>query len=194
MPQKSFVCFMEAASSLIWPLKAGAYDSVLWTTETPDVAQSYIPECGSKTFWSVSDYRKKETISPFFNREPTFDLQIAQIMGFDAKLCEGRGWMWNTQKAPTYGDVLDFLHNLGYTEALNTYGRYKLKTSMLNGKLEIFPANYKMPGKLFILTGKESLNLFDDSESEFHMMEPTYHRTALFRKLPKFGFDGIKNA
>ena len=167
----------------------------LWVAETPAIAQNYIPESGSLMLFSLPWSNKPEDhIWP----KDAQTIDMVRQMGFEPDIKEvdrtGRttSWWWKNEKVPSYGDMQRWIEkDLGYKPEEN--GMYRLKTTYDGGNTTILPANYRMPGKLYLLVGKDKLKLFDMAKNnEGDLMEPDYNKYDTFEKMKKAGYDGVR--
>lgn len=176
-------------------LRGGGYDDIVWTAEEPSVAQNYIAESGGTMYVSF-DGSPNDTVNLNFDSNKL----LLEHMGynldeFDIQLDQyGRVRSWRLPKdkpQPTNALLEDYVKNtLGYNE--KKYGSYPIKTKFINQKNTILPADYKSPGKLYMMIGKDQLKIYDLSDIEFDSQSPMYHNHALFQKLEDKGYDGFR--
>jgi len=91
------------------------------------------------------------------------------------------------------------LEKLGYTPE-HTYDSdhnfsWSIKVSTKGGKESILPAEYRHPGRLFIVTPQEDLKIYDltlGGSVEGDLTNVDYHQLEFFKKVEERGFDGIK--
>jgi hypothetical protein len=173
-------------------LHGGGYDDIVWTAESPSIAQNYISTGG---YHAVSKpWNLKEPIRP--TNHETFWMVVARNMGhnFDESTIEKdkydriqsyrlpEGW-------PTYQEAVDWIEGLGYND---DRGHYKIKSD-IDGK--ILPPTYKPQGELFLAVGKDKLRIFDMTEGgkkEGDLMELDYNKLDLFKALESKGYDGVR--
>lgn len=190
---KKHLLFHGTCEPIEGPLRGGGYDNVLWCAETPAVAQNYIPESGIVSYLcKPRSFRRKDILRP-----EGIWLNIAKQMGFEPEDLEYRGrdlvgWRWKGDNWPTWQSAIDYLENeLGYEAGSDDV--YALKTGFVDEVEVVFPADYKKKGQLFIIYGREKLNIFDlSANSEPDLSDPQYHYHKLFRALEHKGYDGIK--
>jgi hypothetical protein len=171
--------------------EARSLPGILWTAETPAIAQSYIPECGlTQIFSEIENYEKSNLFPPNKGIHQVILNQLGariEDISFDAQGCAvAFSILGNPIR---YQSVENYLTTLGYVPQ---QGRYRLKIGFRkNGEQCLLPAEYKTRGRLFILLGKENLNLFDMSRGESDLGNLQYNRTGLFQQLIDKGYDGV---
>jgi len=95
--------------------------------------------------------------------------------------------------------VNEKLAELGYepreVDSYRGSNSWKLKVEYNGGEEKVLPADYRHQGRLFIITPKENLKIFDYTAGgtrEASLLDPDYHKVELFRKVEEAGYDGIK--
>lgn len=189
----SDLLFHGTACEIVGELHGGGYDNVFWTAETPDIAQTYIPSCGIHVFVNKPpEYSLNDSIRP-----DGFWYDLALTLGYEAYDIEYKynfpcGWIWRDNKSPKIGDLYQYLINdLGYDRNADCL---EVKQSYTDDKkVHFYHADYEMPGSLYILKGKENLNIYDYTVGrEADLTDLDYHKLSLFRKVEAQGYDGIK--
>lgn len=187
--------FHGTCEEIVGALRPGGYDGVFWTADTPAVAQTYIPVSGGSTLASISKGRR--VIEP-----TTVTIAVAGALGIvpDAEY-DDRGcllsWCWRARDGASAelgtDQVLQYLEGLGYTlEDHNIAMRGWLKVRIAEGKDVILPADYKEPGRVFVLEPPSDLRLYDlVTGLEGDLTDLAYHKIDLFRQLESQGYDGI---
>ncbi|MCK9601154.1 MAG: hypothetical protein M0R06_19090, partial [Sphaerochaeta sp.] len=188
---KTDLLFHATGEDIEGDLRGGGYDGILWTAETPSISQTYIPESGSRVVLSMPDHRLSD---PFVPDHPT-KIALLKQMGFhpDVEEVNGRVTSWGYapgEKMVKTSDVKEYIEKtLGYKP--NEYGAYDLKLKSEEDGERVMPAEYKLPGKLFIFKGKKALNLFDMSTGESDLTDLQYHNIEAFKKAQEAGYDGV---
>src|SRR5690606_31266806 len=90
---------------------------------------------------------------------------------------------------PMVSDAIDTLNALGYTPDENDI--YRIKCVTKENDREIMPASYREPGRLYILKGRENLNLLDISKGESDGLDLQYNDFGSFAKAREAGYDGV---
>lgn len=175
------------------PLTTGAYDDVLWTSDSPVIAQSYIPNAGLSMYMHRPlDYKMKDRVWP---QEHSGWYELAkQMSGLDCFDIEHRHGQVDSFRAPkdwpTYGDCWAFLtsqNGLGYEDqdTLEVSQRHE------DGVYRSMPANYQLPGQLFVTLADriEFRDLRVSDEPDLLVSE--YHNTGLFKNAWEKGVEGI---
>lgn len=171
--------------------KSFSHGGILWVAESPSVAQNYIPESGSSVLISLPSYKKSDRFPP----NQGMNSALLEQMGFSIQDMDpvynhfGQAQSFRIlPNHPRYGDVVKFIENLGYVFSDDTCW---LKC---NSEGRVVRADYKIPGTLFILSGKNRLKILDLTQgtNEDDLMDPTYNRFDLFQKAKKAGYDGVR--
>lgn len=176
-------------------LKPGAYDAVLWTADTPAIAQAYIP-CAGMTTWIPVDML----------RLPSKDPQVQHVqhaIGIFYDLDEvrwdrrGRPQSWSMPRGagriPSAEELNTRLQRIGF-EPQQGHGQWALY------EFEFMRDQLLRPGRcatgtLYIGTVQSPLRIFDMTlrgEVEHDLMNPQYHALPEFRALEERGYDGIR--
>lgn len=194
----------EAAANLLFhgtvepfdgPLVASCWEGLRWFAETPEVAQSYCPESGSEALKTFASYALDDHLVPHHD----LDERIMGLMGFDVASMEAErdprtGRMVSYRLLPghpTNRDALTFLESMGYV--FEGESRW-LKTRCLDGGgYEIMPADWIMPGRLFVCERPRGLRLYDlQSIAEGGLSGRQWMRTDVFEEVSASGrWDGI---
>ncbi len=175
------------------PLTTGGYDDVLWTSDNPVIAQTYIPNSGIAMYMHrPASYRMNERVRP---QEHSGWNELAKQMSgqecFDIEYRNGDVSSWRVPSDwPTYGDCWAFLtskNGLGYPD------KEMIEVSQ-SGKADgwkFMPATYQLPGLLFITLG-DPKNFSDLRTSEEpDLMSVDYHQTSAFQAAWKAGKFGV---
>jgi len=197
---KKDILFHGTCEKIEGPLRGGGYDGVLWTSRSPDVSQSYIPTSGMSVQYSKPSNFSMDDYASFYYAD-SFDLKIARLIGYEVSDIE----IDSTQKIISYmikkdgeyasiprqRDIYNFIKNtLGY-DVDNNDDVEILMGHDENGVEEFYPADYSMPGELYIFSGAKELNLFDMSTGEGDLMDVQYHSVDKFKELATEGYDGV---
>jgi len=195
-------------------LKIGGYDKILWLAETPAIAQAYIPRAGSHTVISPGDLAK-----PLYNAYPSkknYDDSLRKLQRdlgiiYDYTKVEwqpnGRAQSWPLPKKKDGSswdhiiepeEVAELLEKAGFVPLNpNSAPRWRQYEFLMHGMKDYFPPGETATGRLFIVTVKHPLKIFDmtfSGEVEGDLMNPQYHKIGTFRKLEEKNFDGVKIA
>lgn len=178
------------------PLKPGGYDGVIWTADTPSVAQTYIPENGVETLLYYQDFYADDYIRPAL-QDPWWKV-VARMMGADIEACDatydhmGIATSWKRVGGhPTYREARSFVESMGYQFNCDNNNVW-IKTTYEDDQEILLPADFKRQGRLFILLKDSGLNFLDlRDSSEGDLLSPDYHRIPEFRKAEADGYDGV---
>jgi hypothetical protein len=164
------------------PLMPGGYDNVLWTSDSPVIAQSYIPNSGITMYMSrPSSYRMTDRVRP---QEHSGWNELAKQMSgqecFDIAYQHGEVSSWRVPSDwPTYGDCWAFLtsqNGLGYPDEETI----EVSQSGSAEGWKFMPATYQLPGHLFVTLGDPE-NFSDLRQSdEPDLTSVEYHQTEAF--------------
>lgn len=186
---RSKLLFHGTSEEIIGPLIGGSYDGVFWTAEDSATAQNYIPEAEITLLISASYWRNEDIVRPEENIYP-----LTLQMGYTADISydeyeEVRSWHWYPKNV-LWGDIFRYIEELGYKEE---NGIYQVKSGFEDGKWVYRTANYKMPGQLFIISGRENLKIFDYAgDEDGSLLDPQYHHLRTFKQAAAAGYDAIK--
>ena len=185
--------FHGTCEPIVGVLHVGGYDKILWTAETSAVAQAYIPESGVETLTALR-IGHQEIHRP---KKDPFWMGVYRQMGIwwraDTQwdhLDRATSWAWEGNRQVYDDDIAAFFESLGYRGEGSYYVNYRLKTKFHKGDDIILPADYLMPGTLFIINGKSQLKLYDHS-GVGDLTEPAYHHLKTFREAEEAGYDGV---
>lgn len=170
-------------------LRGGGYDNMLWTANRPDIAQTYIPESGATiTYYPPkTEYDKNNRVRMYYS--DGLEIEIMKMMGYEINIeadnfrkiqsysIKKDGEYFET---PTNSMLWDFLQKELKYEMFDYQEYIKLKIGQGS---QILPADYKMPGELYVMFGAENLNLYDISTGESDLLDLQYHKLELFEKL-----------
>lgn len=187
-------------------LHGGFFDKILWTAEDSGIAQMYIPTSGAVMYCSAESIAR-----------PNKDSSIQQIqkklgIEYDYSTVE-----WNRDRAESYKNAPiweDPSEEQNWSKT-NEFKRTYIKTKMKevlgyepwnedHGDLsfavyfnldELMPADYKMKGRLFIITVEADLKIYDmtmGKKIEGDLGDLDYYKIGEFEKLEKKGFDGVR--
>lgn len=188
---KEDLLFHGSGEPIDGPLVARSWGGILWVGETPDVAQNYIPTSGSSIIVHIPTYKDNFTFRP----DKGFNLDLLNLMGYYPKdikwdhIGQAISYSVDGKGLPTHREVRNYVENvLGYKKDRN--GAYHIREDD-NGN--IAPASYKLKGTLFIIIGKSKLKLYDmtGGTNDDDLMDPTYNKIHLFKRIEKEGYDGV---
>lgn len=186
-------------------LRHGGFDGILWTTDSSAIAQTYIPVAGGTLYTnskyliapsqieSITDFQKKKLGIEYSN--VTFERGRAQSwrevrMPIERKENEG---YYDFEKR-LLDHINSTMENMGYKPSKNSYGNDKSWELKQNGN-KIMPADYRKRGRLFILSPKRDLKLFDmtaGEELEHDLTDKQYLELSKFERIKRAGYDGVK--
>lgn len=184
--------FHGTAEPMEGALRGGAFDSLVWTAPNPDIAQCYLPASGVRTWASVPDeWKRDDPVRPDKGLATT----VLRQMGVEIREVEhdatGQAQRWVFDRRVTEGDFARYLEvELGYRPI--NHRHYELKLHYDEAGEHVMPADYRMPGRLYILTPPEDLRILDLAEALDGDI-PTYdvEKLPLLRQARKRGFDAV---
>lgn len=193
-------------------LHGGGYDGIVWTTDTSAISQTYIPQSGASVYISA------EHISAPSDDPMVQDIQKKIGIVFDYSEVEWdkhRASSW--RPAPVFADIDndDVTSWFDKQKKKNDYVTDKIKSELgyvpkemgyhdndLNYTFVVkttgntaLPSDYRMKGRLFVITPKEDLSVYDmtyGGKIEGDLTDPDYKKVGFFDKLKKSGYDGVK--
>lgn len=175
------------------PLRPGG-DGLLWMSDSPAIAQQYIPAAGLEIMCSrPSPYEMDNRVRP--DRESVLYRIACGLAGRTVEDVEfdqyGRLLSWGIPDGwPTYRQVTDHVETvLGYAPADS--GCYWLRAAVEDGAERVMPADWTMPGTLFVALA-DGLRLKDirqGEESDLTLYE--HNNLCGFRQAAEEGYDGV---
>lgn len=182
--------FHGTCESIIGNLKPGG-DGLFWMAESPAIAQSYIPESGSYLMFPVYELSKNQTIVPDKGFNYSILCQMGYASDYKVKWENDRAISWTTTKSVKNNEVKDYIEKtLGYEPKNNMY-KIRFSTNK-DGTYNILKYNEKKQGSLYIMLGKEKLQIKDLTEMGFDLTNPAYLQFNLFSKIEQQGYDGVR--
>lgn len=172
------------------------YDGILWTAFFSTVAQTYIPESYGTVYLNEIDYWLNESVKP-----EGIIIPIAEKFGYNVEIHKTKynrpfSWTWfkNNKSVVFTRKELKYLieKKLGY-KAKNKM--YEMKIGYVNGKLIVYPSNYKIKGRLYILTLKkgQELKIYNYGKGrDIDFNDPECKHFKIFEMAKKQGYDGVK--
>ena len=185
------------------PPRPSGFDGCFWLAEHPTVAQCYIPDSGGKTLLAVDSFEMGNLVRPSVadrdrDRSPTGLYAAALQLGFPAaKEPEYDTWgncrSWGCPEGyPRYADIVRRLVAMGYPYTEGRGFSAWVKTRRIGDREEFMPADYRMPGRLFIVKGVGGLKLKDLSDGrESDLTDPDHLKLKAFRQAEAEGYDGV---
>lgn len=179
-------------------LGTGSYDQVLWTSDSPAIAQTYIPTAG------LTIYAGPEALAGPLDHPVSGSLaEVQKAIGIDYQYGSPYGPIYDRygratsysvpvgwDHFPTAEEVEQRLAVFGITRE-HHWRPFELRIS--EGRL--LKTGEFAWGRLLAGTAQEDLTLFDNTlggERESDLMNVEYHQIGLFRWAEQQGYDGIK--
>lgn len=184
--------FHGTAETFELPPRPGGYDNVLWTAESPAIAQTYIPRAGITTYGNAeASWIMADRVRPLEN---SFWYLVVRNMGFEAtevhKSPSGELLSWRLPEGyPSYAEAREWLEGLGYRRS--TAGIYEVSIELTTGVDKIRPAAWRKQGRLLFAEnpGLRLLDLVQGRESDLQDLD--YHKIEAFREAEAAGYDGV---
>lgn len=173
-------------------LNTGGYDDVLWLAYTPDIGQAYIPYARPKKFhterlgkpaWSKEDREMQQALGIHYDYDNVkWDTMMPTSWSAPKK---NDGGYWDRSTFPP--EVIDDM----MTQAGHEPDERYVSRNKKYGR-EFVVGKDNKEGRLFIITVKEDLRVFDYAQGrESDLQDIDYHNIPLFRKLEEQGYDGV---
>jgi hypothetical protein len=183
------------------PLKPNSFENILWTALTPDVAQNYIPEAGIKAHISF-DMAFETSLNEAFRPDKGFNQALYEMLGYDLGSMQikydqrGRATSFasvdkNGKQRLTKREAAHALTEIGYPYSRETPAHW-IKTTYIDRKETILPADHKNIGTLVLIHPRANLNIYDITDLGGDLTNPQYHKRDLFFNLQESGYDGVK--
>ncbi len=191
----SMLLFHGTGDEIQGNLDAVSQGEILWTAESPAVAQNYIFESGIIAYFSVNRNPKD-----YVDLNSRYAIVLLEQMGYDIKEFDiqydefnrVKSWKFPKNKPEPTNELLEkyLQNNLKYVKGRGN--TYNLKVEYKDGNPVVLPADYKSPGKLYMMIGRNKLNIYDQSNFEFDNQDPNYSQFSFFEMLRKKGYDGFR--
>ena len=173
--------------------KKSSHDGItVWTAESPEIAQNYIPKSGSSQSIKIYPDELKKEITPS-DTDTIKKLSGAKFKNVEYyKYPTGEDNIsspksWETVKKATMGDVKNNLKEMGYKP--DSDGFYDI---IFDNEGNIASPEYSMPSELYIFKGKNKLKLKDIRTSrEGDLMDVDYNKFDDIKKAESEGYDGV---
>jgi len=184
----------------------GGGDGVLWFADSSVIAQNYIPKSAGMVLYCAELWNQDYTVAPPRQQfGDSVEFTVATQMGHRLKYAtyDGTGalrsWAWEGA-SPTRNAVREYITSeLGYL--LDEYtGNCWISWKAISAPTEVggvkvwrqlLPADYRMPGRLFVIQSKKGWNLLDVSTGEGDLCDPDYRKYDLFERAARGGYDGV---
>lgn len=197
-------------------LRGGGYDNIVWTTQEPVISQTYIPISGSRIHGvKTSQFNKPSKDAYITNMQKEMGIEFSDVSwawrnGFDSPSYKRRGNQfkdiydkyenkeisWSDVEKTILGKINEYIEkNYHYKpNRPDSYGNDHSWTFKLDGD-KIMPDDYKMKGRLYVLTLEQDLKIFDNTYGgaiEGDLTNLEYHQLDNFIKMAEAGYDGVK--
>ncbi|AOG03040.1 hypothetical protein BSY19_4719 (plasmid) [Bosea sp. RAC05] len=175
------------------PPTGGGYDGMVWTAESPFIAQTYIPVAGLEAYVSAPDgWRLADGIRPgrgsFWMDFAVDKLGLAyEDVDWDPH-GDARSWSFKKGCRVTYGEAFEALRAMGY---VFTNDLAAVRQQTIAGKVVTMPADWSIPGRLLICVRDPAWKLLDISTGESDLTQLQYHDVDRFRDAESAGYDGV---
>ena len=178
--------FHGTCENIEGPIRGGAYDGVFWTAPKPSLAQAYIPRSGITSFvHRPADHERADRIEPSKWRSHALQWALEKagvtIEDLDVTWNGQRAWSWTIPNGwPTLGEYDDFIQGLEYRVSPRFPDTYEVsQVSNADGRLEIMPADWRLPGHLLILL-PDGLDIREPDWSEDGLGYTSHNRVGDF--------------
>lgn len=172
-------------------IDGGGYDGMVWTTNSPAIAQTYIPLSGIEAMVSAPDrFGLDQGIRPdkhgFW---PAFAAQACGLEHADIEWSQhGQAMSWGFKKHVTYREAVAALETLGYDLSS---GPIWVSQQIVDGRTLTMPADWRMPGRLLFCKMDPTWRWLDVSRGESDLTDLQYHAHDVFERAASEGYDGV---
>ena len=189
---KKRISFHGTGEQIKGKIRVGGYDEIFWTTDTPQIAQTYISDFSTKTFSQHSNYELEESIHPFNSSQ----VDVLNLLGYEIIGKKNNYGGYDSYHLEKNGErCKEFPKKIELQKLFFKYN-YFAKDNMFkikfNDNNEIVNNNERRNGHLCIIKTKSDLNIKDISTGEGDLMDVQYHNLEEFKSLNRKGYDGIK--
>jgi len=171
-------------------------EKVLWTTDCPKTAATYIPEAAGKTGISLRNLQENPQPDDGILSDILFQMGI-EVTIYDREyqlpqkphniprnVITGEKWgrptSWTFSQPVKSQDILSFLKTLGYDTQEDFLW---LKTTYKHGKHIILPKNHKFTGSLVTFYPKTTLKGVSFANGEGDLLDPQHRKIQQYRKI-----------
>jgi hypothetical protein len=171
-------------------------DGVLWFSDSPAIAQLYIPCSGISMFASVSSlsrpadsgHRSTQALQKFIGIDYDYD-----SMEFDSI---GRPRSWSMPagfaRSPTKEEVMEMLRAAGFELKGGTWDpQVEVNMTLSGGEYRVIPPGECREGRLFVARPRRDMRIYVMSRGEGDLTDVQYNEFDFFEELERRGFDGL---
>ncbi|CAH1691580.1 conserved hypothetical protein [Hyphomicrobiales bacterium] len=172
-------------------IDGGGYDGMVWTTNSPAIAQTYIPVSGIEAMVSAPDrFGLDQGIRPDESRFwPAFAMQECGLEFGDIEWSpHGQAMSWAFKKHVTYREAVAALESLGYDLSA---GPIWVSQQIIDGRTLTMPADWRMPGRLLFCRMDPNWRWLDISRGDSDLTDLQYHAHEAFDRAVVEGYDGV---
>jgi len=169
-------------------LHGGGYDDMIWFSDSPKIAQLYIPTAGITMYLGADSIARP-------NKNPDVQ-ELQKQIGIEYDYSEVE---WDGQRAksyynpkgwktlPTEEDVERLMKEKGFGSRQHSSDPFLVHVD--DGK--ILKENEAQEGRLFIAKVKEPLTLWRKAKGDGDLTDVQYHDLSGFKKMKEKGLDGV---
>ncbi|BCB22403.1 hypothetical protein [Bosea sp. ANAM02] len=172
-------------------IDGGGYDGMVWTTDSPAIAQTYIPLSGIEAMVSAPDrFGLDQGIRPSKNGYwAAFAEQTCGLKHCDIDWSpHGDARSWGFEKHVTYREAVAALEALGYDLS---GGPIWVSQQIVDGLTVTMPADWRMEGRLLFCKKDPTWRWLDISAGESDLTNLQYHAHEIFERAAAEGYDGV---
>lgn len=166
-------------------LKPGG-DGLIWFSDTPKIAQLYIPRSGGSTLIGPESLQRpsSDPVMQQLQKKIGIDYDYSKVTWKNHKLESwerAKGW----DHSPTEQEIDKLLQKAGYKKS--RHGMYEIYT---HGRKLLDPDEF-VKGRLYIAKAKEPLVLWRKATGESDQTDLQYHDIKGFKDAKEKGLDGV---
>lgn len=187
IPANSYL-FHGTSEKFSGKLRGGGYDKIIWFSDSPKIAQLYIPIAGMTMYLSAENISKpnKNKNSQELQKQLGIEYDYSEVE-WDGQRAKSyynpKGW----KKLPTEDDVEHLMKQKGFGTRKHSSDSFIVRFS--NNK--ILKEGEAEKGRLFIARVKEPLTLWRKAKGDSDLQDLQYHDLSGFQKAKGKGLDGV---
>lgn len=169
-------------------LRSGGYDNMIWFSDSPKIAQLYIPISGITAYLSADNIirpSKKSYVQELQKQLGIeYDYSKVEWEGQHAKsYYNPKGW----EKLPTEDDIDRLMKEKGFGTRQHSSDPFIVQVA----DTKILKEDEAQKGYLFIARVKEPLTLWKKAKGDSDLQDLQYHDLSGFKKMKEKGLDGV---
>jgi hypothetical protein len=187
IPANSYL-FHGTSAEVSGKLRGGGYDKMIWFSDTPKIAQLYIPVSGMTAYLSADNISRpsKKSYVQELQKQLGIEYDYSEVE-WDGQRAKSyynpKGW----DKLPTEEDIDRLMKEKGFGSRKHSSDSFIVHVD----KDKILKEKEAQEGRLFIAKVKEPLTLWRKAKGDSDLTDVQYHDLSGFKKMKEKGLDGV---